>query len=107
MMMLTMMMVIRWSDEARQGARAGLAAPRLPAWTQVTGVVIDGDGNEDGGGELLKDRYQLFGYCCFYLVSNQYLFRIGLTSLPPVTLGLIIMQVHHHHHYTNLGYYNV
>ena len=83
MMILTMVMVIRWSDEARQGARAGFAAPRLPAWTQVTGVVIDGDGNEDGGGELLRSRYQLVGYCCLYLVSNQNLFRIGLSSLPP------------------------
>ena len=35
-MMMMVMMMSRWSDEARQGARAGLAPPGISARSQVT-----------------------------------------------------------------------
>ena len=39
MMMMTVM-IIRWSNEARQSARAGLAAPSLSAGPQVAVLII-------------------------------------------------------------------
>ena len=57
MAMMTMMMtvmIIRWSNEARQSARAGLAAPSLSAGPQVAVLIIiiitmdqDYDGQDD------------------------------------------------------------